>query len=110
GFAPVNVAGFSFQGINFIFPSGASIPGGATIVLASNENPALFAARYPGLAVTGYFGGMLSNSGERIALLDAAGNVVTSVTYSDGGTWPKSADGAGFSLVLVDPLTDPNQS
>lgn len=110
GFAPVNVAGFSFQGINFIFPSGASIPGGAIIVLASNENPALFAARYPGLAVTGYFGGMLSNSGERIALLDAAGNVVTSVTYSDGGTWPKSADGAGFSLVLVDPLTDPNQS
>jgi hypothetical protein len=110
GFAPVNVAGFSFQGINFIFPSGASIPGGATIVLASNENPALFAARYPGLAVTGYFGGMLSNSGERIALLDAAGNVVTSVTYSDGGTWPKSADGAGFSLVLVDTLTDPNQS
>lgn len=110
GFAPVNVAGFSFQGINFIFPSGASIPGGATIVLASNDNPALFAARYPGLAVTGFFGGALSNAGERIALLDAAGNVVTSVTYSDGGTWPVAADGDGFSLVLVDPLTDPNQS
>ncbi len=110
GFAPVNVAGFSFQGINFSFPSGTSIPGGATIVLASDDNPALFAARYPGLAVTGYFGGMLSNSGERIALLDAAGNVVTSVTYSDGGTWPVAADGDGFSLVLVNPLADPNQS
>jgi len=110
GFAPVSVAGFSFSGINFIFPSGAVIPGGGTIVLASDANPALFAARYPGLPVTGHFGGSLSNGGERLALLDAAGNVVTSVTYSDGGTWAGSADGAGNSLVLADPLADQNQS
>ncbi len=110
GFAPVNVAGFSFAGINFIFPSGAAIPGGGTIVLASDADPALFAARYPGLAVSGYFGGSLANGGERIALHDAAGNVVTAVTYSDGGTWSAAADGLGSSLVLVDPLTDQNQS
>ncbi len=110
GFATLNVAGFSFRGINFIFPSGATIPGGATIVLASDANPSLFAARYPGLAVAGSFGGTLSNGGERLALLDASGNVVTSVTYSDGGTWAKAADGQGNSLVLVDALTDQNQS
>ena len=110
GFAPVNVSGFSFQGISYLFPSGTSIPGGGTIVLASDLNPPLFNARYPGLTVAGHFAGTLSNGGERIALLDAAGNVITSVTYSDGGTWAKSADGAGNSLVLVDPLADQNQS
>ncbi|HAV61832.1 MAG TPA: hypothetical protein DCY13_05665, partial [Verrucomicrobiales bacterium] len=110
GFAPVNLSSFSFEGINYLFPAGSSIAGGETIVLASDVNPALFASRYPGLAVAGHFGGSLSNGGERVALLDAIGNVVVAVTFDDGGTWDSSADGGGASLVLADPLTDPDQS
>jgi len=109
GFSPVNVSSFSFSGINFLFPAGSSIAGGATIILASDANSGLFAGRYPGVSVRGHFGGDLANGGERIALMDASGNVVTAVTYGDGGGWPEQPDGNGQSLVLVDFLGDPDQ-
>src|SRR5258705_460228 len=78
--------------------------GGARLVLVNNHdsNPAAFAARYPGVVVAGYFADSLNNGGERLAILDSAGNTVTSVNYDDDNGWPAGADGAGASLEIID--------
>ena len=44
------------------------------------------------------FEGTLSNSGERLALLDPLDQVVDVVEYSDSPPWPPQADGGGASL------------
>lgn len=108
GFGTVDLSGFSFDGINYLFPAESSLAGGETIVLASDVNSFLFAGRYPAVNVFGHFGGSLADGGERIALLDASGDVVASVTYNDGGGWPESPDGNGQSLVLNDFIGDPD--
>src|SRR5207244_7709621 len=48
----------------------------------------------------------LSNSGERIALLDQSGNTVISVDYKNSGGWPTAADGGGYSLEIINPNGD----
>lgn len=108
GALPLDVSGFSFQGITYAFPGGSIIQPGAGTLLANNANPAQFAARYPGAAVFGYFSGSLDNGGERIAILDAGGNTVTAVHYEDEDCWPASPDGGGYSLEVIDPRGDPD--
>ena len=102
------VGGYYFQGISYTFPLYGTLPAGGRIVLASDTLPAAFAVRYPGVVVGGYFGGSLDNGGERLALLDPAGNTVVSVTYNDAPPWPAEADGGGASLEIIDPSGDPN--
>jgi hypothetical protein len=68
GGVPLNLGGFSFQGITFVVPSGTILPPGGVLLLANNANPALFAARYSSANVLGYYGGSLANGGERIAI------------------------------------------
>jgi hypothetical protein len=103
GNVDIDLGGYSFDGIGFLFPSGTSIAAGAVIVLANNANPNAFALRYPGVVVAGYFSGALANGGERIALKNASGRTVISVSYRDSGGWPASADGGGYSLELIEP-------
>ncbi len=50
----------------------------------------------------------LSNSGEWVKLVDAAGNTVDSVLYDDASPWPTTPDGGGPSLELKDPNIDNN--
>ncbi|MBN8246035.1 MAG: lamin tail domain-containing protein [Verrucomicrobia bacterium] len=109
GATPVDLSGFQFEGVNFRFatPFPLLAPG-ARLVLASDAQPASFAARYPGVAVAGYFDAALSNSGERIALLDREGRVVDAVTYRDDGAWSRAADGGGASLELATLTGDPD--
>ena len=57
----------------------------------------------------GPYGGNLKNSGERLTLLDAAGNTVVDFIYSDRGDWPAAGDGTGHSIVLDDPGHDPGR-
>jgi hypothetical protein len=100
GMTPLDVSGWSFaEGIDFTFPPATVLAAGATIVLANNANPSAFSSRYPGVLVSGYFGGRLSDGGERISIQDALGRTVLSVTYNDGSGWPSEADGGGRSLV-----------
>jgi hypothetical protein len=108
GSSIVDLSGFTFDGISYIFNVGTSLAPGATIVLASDFDVNAFATRYPGVLVFGYFGGSLNNAGERIALLDADGNIITSVDYDDAGGWPTTADGSGPSLEMVDMYGDPD--
>ena len=44
-------------------------------------------------------GNRLSNSGERLSLVDAAGFEIESVEWSDRSPWPRDADGKGYSLI-----------
>jgi len=108
GPVPLDVSGFSFYGINFTFPDGTTIQPGAVLVLANNGSPSAFATRYPGVTVFGYYGGNLNNGGERIAIFDRNGQVVTGVTYNNAGGWPTAADGGGYSLELINPYGDLN--
>jgi hypothetical protein len=108
GLLPINLSGYSFDGITFVFPDGTTLAAGGVMVLASSENPAAFAIRYPGVAVAGYYEGQLSNDGERIALLDANGHTIISADYRNSGGWPAAAAGGGDSLELINPNGDPD--
>lgn len=108
GALPLDIGGFSFQGINFVVPIGTVLQAGAVLSLANNSSPAQFAARYPSAMVFGYFAGNLANGGERIAILDGNGRTVTAVHYDDENGWPTAPDGDGFSLEVIDARGDPN--
>lgn len=107
---PVNsVALLEFEfrnALEFTFPNVVLGPGeSATIV----ENQAAFEARYgTGLKVVGVWSGGLSNSSDKIELLDATDAVIDVVAYDDGSPWPESADGGGFTLTRVGPTMDGN--
>ena len=95
------------NGIDFAFTGSAvtSLAPGASVVVV--RNPAAFVARHGGAApVAGAFQGALENDGERLVLLDAAGEEILDFSYSDG--WHPLTDGLGFSLVVVDEAAEPD--
>ena len=104
----VAMSGFSFSGVDYSFPIGASLSPGGFLVLTSNENPTAFATAYPGVSVFGRFSGRLRNEGELVALMNGQGRLVVTVDFNDKGGWPEEADGDGFSLELIDPDGDPD--
>ena len=99
------------EGLQFAFPFGIKLAPNGFVVLV--RDAAGFARKYPTVRIDGVFAGQLSNSGERITLVNAAGISVISLEYKDSAPWPESADGSGFSLVprrLLPgmPLSDPS--
>jgi hypothetical protein len=106
---PIDLTGCRFDdGISFDFPVNSVIPAGQRIVLVANE--AAFRSRHPGVAIFGVFAGLsnLSNSGERLELNAASGGHIFDFVYDDNAPWPESADGGGYSLVLINPASDPD--
>ena len=100
----VDVGGWRFtDGITYTFPTPTEMDAGAYLVVAVNR--AAFAALYPDVTnlAPGVYSGQLSNQGEKLALADAVGTPVYSVTYNNKEPWPLAAAGLGSSLVLVDP-------
>lgn len=109
GSAPVNLFNVRFTaGIDFTFPAGTTIPAGGFVVLA--KNPTQFALKYPGVTVSGQYGpgSSLSNGGETLTLVDAAGDTIMNFTYDDALPWPTAADGSGRSLVPSLPNSNPS--
>jgi hypothetical protein len=104
----VDLNGWSFFGVNYVFPPGAVIAPGSYMIIACNDDPAGWRAKYPGVTPAAYYAGNLSNSSETISLLDSAGVVISSVTYKDKAPWPVTPDGGGYSLEILDPLADAN--
>ncbi len=93
------------DGITFTFDAVDLDPGQVTLIV-SDANAFAFAYG-SGLPVAGIYTGKLSNSGERITLVDALDQTIQSFSYDDD--WYKTTDGDGYSLVAVDPAhTDPN--
>ncbi|MBE0677309.1 MAG: CotH kinase family protein [Bacteroidales bacterium] len=99
GSTPVNLSGIYFRGTGFVyqFPANATLGAGLCVIIASNAT--VFQSRY-GFAPFGEFTRQLSNSGEKLVLSDAFGNLVDYVEYTDGSPWP-DADGNGYYLMLA---------
>ncbi|MCI0743849.1 MAG: lamin tail domain-containing protein [Verrucomicrobia subdivision 3 bacterium] len=108
GSTMMNIGNFSFDGVSYVFPPNTMLAPGATLVLGSDEAPANWNARYPGVTVFGRFGAALNNGGEKLAIRDPDGNVVYSVDYDDDNGWPALADGQGYSLQIIDVFGDPD--
>lgn len=103
---PVDLSGWKLaDGVQYMFPANTRIAGGGYLVVAWDEIG--FRTLYPEVpAAPGAFQGSLSNSGERIALLDASGNLADEVHYYQDGRWDANADGHGPSLELIDADAD----
>jgi hypothetical protein len=124
GAETINLSGWRVSnGVQFAFPN-VTIGAGRYLVVAADVSA--FKARYPSVTnVVGGWIGRLSNSGERIELVDALGEVVNSVRYADEGDWTvrelgpvenghrgwqwsSAHDGGGRSLELLNPAL-PNE-
>jgi hypothetical protein len=99
GTQTVALAGVRFiEGITFQFAGGTLAPGERVVIV---RDRAAFALRYgTNLPVAGVYVGQLSNAGETLHLVDAAGRTLLRFAYGDG--WYPITDGYGFSLVVVD--------
>ena len=87
------------KGVSYTFPSFELPPGGYCLIV---KDVAAFEASYGvKLPVVGQYAGSLSNGGERVELVDAAGQIIQSFTYDDD--WFGSTDGRGYSLTVKAP-------
>jgi hypothetical protein len=93
------------NGVEYEFPLGTRLAPGRFLILA--ENAQAFGQRYPTVVPDGIYAGQLSNSGERLTLVDPAGATLLTVGYGTELPWPTTPDGAGFSLVPRDPVRNP---
>jgi hypothetical protein len=124
GGSAVNLAGWRLSsGVRFNFPP-ISIPAGAYLVVAADLT--VFTSRYPEVGnVVGDWDGILSNSGEKLELVDGGGDTVATLPYADEGDWglrtleepdyghrgwgwDSLADGGGHSLERVSTGLDPD--
>lgn len=88
------------EGVRFVFPEAELAPGERRVVAEQIE---AFVSRYGTTPEPiGRYQGQLSNGGEQLTLLNAAGNTLHTVFYDDEAPWPLEADGDGPSLVLAD--------
>ena len=95
-------------GVDFTFTNGTRLAPGQFLVLGRNRTA--LTNRYPGLVVQGVYLGRLDNGGETLAIEGALGTKLIEVDYKDGGRWPVTPDGFGFSLVPKDPNLNPSPS
>jgi hypothetical protein len=102
----VNLAGFYFSGTGFVyqFPSFYTLAPQGVLQLANKSET--FKQRF-GYSPFGEFVHNLSNSGQKLTLADAYGNVIDEVTYSNEEPWPNVADN-GYHLKLISPDLDNN--
>ena len=105
--APISIAGWRLDnGVDFTIPGGTTIAANGYVVIA--KNPARLQAVYAGLTgVLGPYTGELKNGGTTVALKDAPGATVDSVSYDREFPWPSGADalGAGDDFTLLNSAT-----
>ena len=105
---PLDLSGWRLiagGGDGFALPQGTTLQPDQYLVLV--RDAALFQAVFPG--VTAFFGDLgfgLSNGGETITVIDAAGRLIDQLAYDDQPPWPTAADGEGATLELIDPGAD----
>lgn len=81
-------------GVDYTLPEGSLIPANGFLVVAE----------FPGAGVAnalGPYGGQLSNSGERIELVDTDGCLLEELRYADRLPWVEGADGYGPTMERV---------
>ena len=97
----VDLTGVYFRelGVTYSFPEGTTMAPHEAILLCSDS--VAFSERY-GLTPFDQYDRNLSNKSEYLVLVDAWGNVIDEVRYSDSDPWPLEADGEGAFLQLID--------
>jgi hypothetical protein len=101
---PLDIGGYRLAGaVEFAFPSGTVLGGGAFVVVAKSPDDLRAVYGLSGVSVLGGFTNQLSNNGETLRLMNNLGAEFLSVTFSGEHPWPAAADGAGHSLVLAHP-------
>jgi hypothetical protein len=91
-------------GVSFIFPKGLVMAPKNYLVVA--DHPEVLHELHPQMHCVGPLKGKLSNSGERIQLLDSHGNLADEIDYRTEGDWPFLARGRGSSMELIHPDMD----
>lgn len=94
---PTDISGWSFLGIEHVFPAGTVMGPGGYLVIAKSANA--FQLVF-GFTPTVWTSGALSNNGETIELRDANGVVKDAVPYLNALPWPVEGAGTGPSIVL----------
>lgn len=102
----INLKGLQFTaGIGFEFGSEGAIhmlAPGERLLLVNNLEA--FQSRYGGaLPIAGMYSGNLDNDGEQLLITGPDGTEILNMTYNDAAPWPESADGDGYSLILIKP-------
>jgi hypothetical protein len=105
---PLDLNGVNFTaGVDLTFPAGTLIPPNGFLLVVNTTNWSAFRAHYGldgSVALVGPYAGSLADGGEKLELkTGAGGSVVFSFDYSDGRGWPVAANGAGHSMVPLDP-------
>ncbi len=97
------------DGVDFDFANSpiTNLAAGAYIVVVGDL--VAFSSKYNtnGMNIAGEYTGSLNNGGEHVSIQGQWYSKVLEFTYSDGGSWPLAADGAGHSLI---PLITANQT
>jgi hypothetical protein len=105
----VDLTGVRFEkGLHYTFPVFQLEPGQRAVLV---HTQAAFEERYGnGVLVIGAYGGeeggRLSNTGDRLTVLNVHGDVISDFSYNDNSDWPDAADGSGSSLVRDDAASD----
>ena len=95
------------SGISFSFRAHNLLGVGERFVVVSN--PLAFSERYPMVKIGGVFSsGNLRNRTEQVVLKSLMTGLIRDFTYKDVDPWPSAGDGAGYSLVLIAPSTNPD--
>ncbi len=101
GDGSLSLAGWRFtKGINYEFPQGSVLASGDSLILCRDPAEWMNNDDWAGAIPKEYEGG-LRNSGERLVLRDADGQIRIDVTFADESPWPASADGQGHSLQYI---------
>jgi len=101
----VNLSGIYFRelGFTYQFPANSTISANGKLILASNAR--VYEQNY-GKKPFGQFTHNLGNKSENLLLVDAFGNLIDKVEYSNTTPWPTEANGLGSYLELVDINSD----
>lgn len=96
--------------VNFEFDTNTFLAPGERAQLVSNA--LFFNERYSNrpVRVLGEFSGNLSNSGGHLRLISSSNTSIRDFTFDDSSPWLELADGAGFSLTLILPDSNPDHS
>jgi hypothetical protein len=104
GAQSVSLTGWNFRDDNdthdFILPAITLAPGAYFVLCQDREK---FRRIYP--SVTNCIGNFvfgLGNGGDTLRLFDPVGNFMLNLSYGDESPWPTEADGAGYTLQLID--------
>ena len=109
GSRSIDLTGVHFdRGVNFIFPDGTVLAPGARLLLIRNR--LAYEARYGPVPDIQWFeySGRISNDGEQILVSGADLDPILDFVYNDQEPWATPADGAGPSLLLVNPTSNPD--